>query len=127
MFTLQSLLILAMAFSTPASAQVCQPRGITLNSQEEVDNFQLNHGPCDRAAALNIEGSDITNLDGLSALTEVGTLEIQFNGALTNVNGLSALTSVAFNLLIRENAALTNLDGLSALTSVGKGLYIIDV
>jgi flagellar basal body rod protein FlgG len=116
-----TIFFLAMAFSAPTLAQICQSGTgiITLNSQQQVDNFQLNYGPCDQAETLAIEGSDITNLDGLSALTSVVNIfSILYNGALTNMDGLSALTS-AGTLNISNNAALTHVDGLSAITTAG--------
>ena len=114
------LLFLVMALSAPASAQDCVPADITLTSQSDVDNFQSNHGPCDRVATdLSIIGADIFNLDGLSAITSVGgDLLINGNAALTNMNGLSAITSVGRYLWIMDNAALPDVNGLSALSDV---------
>jgi hypothetical protein len=111
-----SLTILTTAFCSVLWAQDCVPNDITLNNQVEVDSFQANHGPCDRLQNLHIQGLDITNLGGLSALSSiVGNVLIQNNAMLTNVDGLSALLSVGAKLTISNNAALSNLDGLSAL------------
>ena len=67
------LILIAMIFSAPASAQDCTPDDITLSSQAEVDNFQVNHGPCDTVTGdLKISGNDIVDLSPLSALTTVG-------------------------------------------------------
>lgn len=121
------LLSLALIFAAPATlwAADCTSLIIGLYSQQDVDNFQANHGPCDRVLTLYIEGSDITNLDGLSALAEVGSsLNITNNDVLIDTNGLSSLTSVGRNILIQNNASLTNLDGFSALTSVNEDLLI---
>jgi hypothetical protein len=143
-------LLLMMIFSAPALAQDCTPNDITLNSQEEVDNFQANHGPCDSVVnELTIDGDDILILDGLSSLTSVNgrlsiwdsdaltnlnglsslnfvfILRVMFNDGLINLNGLSSLTNVA-GLRIQSNIALTNLNGLSALVSAGRGLLTIE-
>lgn len=121
------LLSLVLIFATPATlwAADCTSLIIGLYSQQDVDNFQDNYGPCDRLLTLYIEGSDITNLDGLSALTDVGSsLHITNNDVLTNIDGLSALTSVGRSLLIRNNARLTNLDGFSAITRVNEDLQV---
>ncbi len=60
----------------------------------------------------------LTNIDGLSSLTRVGGfLEIVFNPLITNVDGLSSLTR-ANDININSNDALTNVDGLSGITSV---------
>ena len=43
-----TLTILTTAFCSVLWAQDCVPNDITLNTQAELDNFQANHGPCDR-------------------------------------------------------------------------------
>jgi len=102
----------------------CTPWSIYLGTQTEIDNFQASHGPCDRVGMLEITGEDIVNLDGLSALTKVGALDIEYNPLLTLVNGLQALTSVDAFLVIRGNERLSTLDGLSGITSVGDNIFI---
>jgi hypothetical protein len=120
-----TLMILAAAYCSVLWAQDCVPNDITLNAQLDVDSFQANHGPCDRLRNLYIQGADITNLDGLSALTTVdGELAVQDNIALTGLGGLSALTSIVGNALIQNNTVLTSMDGLSSLKSVGAELTI---
>ena len=121
-----ALLIPASAILSPLWAADCTPLIIGLYTQADVDNFQDNHGPCDRVLTLYIEGADITNLDGLSALITIGSsLYIENNDVLTRVDGLSSLTSMGRNFWIQNNSQLANLDGLSALTSVGKTLAIL--
>jgi len=100
---------------------------MVLQTQAEVDSFQETYGPCDRVLSLYLEGTDISNLDGLSALTGVASsLYIQNNPVLVDVDGLSALASVTRNLWIQNNASLANLDSFSALTSVGELLAIYE-
>jgi hypothetical protein len=124
-FVFVTLTILTTTFCSVLWAQDCVPIDITLNNQGEVDSFQANHGPCDRLQNLHIQGPDITNLNGLSALTTVdGKLGIQDNITLTSLSGLSALTSIVGDALIQNNAVLSNVNGLSALKSVGVDLTI---
>jgi hypothetical protein len=73
---------------------------------------------------LHIEGDDISNLDGLSDLTDIGSLDIQNNPTLNNVDGFSSLSRVTRNLWVWNNSVLANLDGFSALTSIGENLSI---
>jgi len=120
-----TLLILTTAISSPLWATDCTPLIIGLYTQADVDNFQVDHGPCDRVVKLHIEGADIANLDGLAALINILNLHIENNDALTSVDGLSSLTSVGGNLWIQNNSQLTNLDGLAALTGVGETLAIL--
>ena len=92
-----------------------------LRTQAEVNEFAGTSIKGD----LTIEGSDISDLSPLSALTFVGgDLVIWHNSALTNLEGLRNITSVGGELWIEGNPSLTNLDGLSNLTSVGENLVI---
>jgi len=120
-------LCLATFFAAPVWAVDCVPASIGLWSQADVDNFQNEHGPCDRVLSLFIESADITNLNGLADLTEVGSsLQMQNNAALIDISGLASLVRVGRTLWIDNNNALTNLDGLSALTGVGEVLAFWD-
>ncbi len=119
-------LIPTTAILSPLWAADCTPLSIGLYTQADVDNFQDNHGPCDRVLTLYIEGADISNLDGLADLINIGSsLNIENNDTLTNVEGLSSLADVGRYLWIQNNTRLTSLDGLSALTSVGETLAIL--
>ncbi len=121
------LMILSTTFYSSLWALDCDPMSMALNTQAEVDGFQDTYGPCDRVLSLYIEGADISNLDGLSELTDVGSsLYIQNNPMLGNIAGLSALTHVSRNLWIQNNDSLPGLDGLSALTTVDHLLAIFE-
>jgi hypothetical protein len=124
-------LIYANAFS-----QGCLPEGITFTTQEQIDNFQTNYPGCSEIEGnMTIQGSNITNLNGLSVLTTIGdNLLITGNGALTNLTGLENLTSIGDydyfigfgwgNLEITDNQSLTNLTGLEGLASIGGDIII---
>jgi hypothetical protein len=110
------------------SVTVACPGPITLTTQTQVDDFAAT-GCTDVAGSLLVTGDDITNLDGLSALTRVSEdFNIEGNPALADLDGLSALTTVGgdpqngryhYGLTISNNAVLTSVGGLSALTLVG--------
>lgn len=153
LWLLFGMMISALA-SSSLMATDCTSDYIELNSQARIDSFQSDYGgggTCDTVpGTLRIGGSDVvdltpltalttvrdqfqirgtnnlTDLDGLSALTSVGgdqtdaagSFYIFDNAALTSLHGLSALASVGGTLSINGPSALTNLDGLSALTSV---------
>jgi hypothetical protein len=112
-------------FST-SQAQTCLPGEITFYTQTQIDNFTTNYPGCTQILnAVTINGSTITNLNGLSSLTSIGGyLWIKTNPALTSLSGLSSLTSVGGSSWIQNNTALTSLSGLSSLTSVGGSLSI---
>ncbi|MCD4729981.1 MAG: hypothetical protein K8R74_05245, partial [Bacteroidales bacterium] len=110
----------------------CLPEGITFTTQEEIDNFQVNHPYCTEIEGdLIISGADIINLNGLNVMTSVGgDLNILDNYALTNLTGLENLTSIIGNLKIGSeyeyngNFSLTSLSGLDNLTTIGDSLKI---
>jgi len=131
-----TLLIVLATFSLQVWGADCSSTDILLSTQVDVDNFQSAYGGggvCNKVSGSLIirDSADITNLDGLSSLTNVGrNLEIFENDALVDLDGLSSLTSVGGDLLISSNHALTNLDGLSSLTnvtSVGGGGYYMQI
>ncbi len=123
-------LLLAMAFwASDVLAVDCSGTSFYINSQADVDNFQTNYGSggvCDTVTGfLEINGADITNLNGLSALTNVGTnLNIYGNKVLTHLEGLLNLERVSGNLQINENPLLGNIDDLGGLTFVGNDVFI---
>lgn len=81
---------------------------VTLTTQAEVDNFNLNQIPQD----LTISGADITNLNGLTGLSSVGNkIVIKDNPNLTSINGLSNV-QFAPKVIISNNDKLVTLDGI---------------
>jgi len=118
-------LVFTALFSSPLLAVDCTPDAIDLSTQSDVDDFQADHGPCDRVVGLlTIDGATIENVDGLSALTTAGdSIRFLWATALTNVDGLSSLTSVDGYLFFTDSDSLTNVDGLSSLTSVAGEVY----
>jgi hypothetical protein len=123
------LFVALMTLSLQVWGADCTSSDITINSQAEVDAFQMNYGgggTCDTVpGTLFVEGDDITDLDGLANLTSVlGSLSIFANPALTNLDGLANLTSVGEALNIQNNAALTNLNGLANLSNFSGVLFI---
>lgn len=102
----------------------CNETQLTLSSQADVDNFPQTMNGCTVLCALTIEGSDITNLDGLHVLQSVGFLQLSFNSVLTDISGLSNLTTIGGTTCYRQgltiewNNSLSSLDGLTSLTQV---------
>lgn len=113
-----------ISWTVPLLATDCSPNDIQLSTQNEVDDFLADHGPCDHVVGqLNIGGEDITNVDGLSTLASIGShLIVGPCAALANVDGFSNLTSIAGALIFIDNDALVNVNGLSNIASVGAEL-----
>jgi len=105
----------------------CLPNGnYYFTTQDDVDNFTVNYPGCTELEGdVIINGSDITNLAGLSGVTSIGGgLNIWDNPALTSLTGLEGLTSIGGGLGIANNDALTSMIGLENLISIGGNLFI---
>jgi len=83
----------------------CLPDGITFTTQEQIDNFQINHPNC-----TEIEGS-----------VTIGTIFAETTN-INNLNGLSVITSLGEDLSIYNNDSLVSLEGLNNLTYIGGSL-----
>ncbi len=119
------ILLIALLAINGAMAQGCLPEGITFEFQEQIDNFQVNYPGCtDIEGFVVITGPDISNLNGLSALSSiVGDLVIESN-QLTSLTGLENLTFIGGNLYLNLCHGLTSLTGLNNLSYVGGDLQI---
>ncbi|MFN3908833.1 MAG: LamG-like jellyroll fold domain-containing protein [Flavobacterium sp.] len=121
----------SIAVVQAACPSLCPPGDVTLINQADVDAFVAQYPNCTQISGnLNIGpisggSSNITNLSGLSSLTQVsGELAIRYNQNLTNLSGLNNITSIGTILRLEFNQALLNLDGLSGLTNIGQSIYI---
>jgi hypothetical protein len=104
----------------------CLPFGnYYLLSQDNIDDFQSDFPGCTELEGnVTIEGSDITNLNGINNLSSIGgTLEIQ-GSSLTDLSGLEGLTSIGSSFVIQNNLALPDLSGLQGIASIGGSLII---
>ncbi len=98
-------------------------------SQSEVDNFQANYLGCTNLNGnVHINGSDITNLNGLNTLSSAEWLLIgglyDGNPILTELSGLENLESVGGSFYILSNDSLSDICALSSLTFVDEELRI---
>jgi len=111
-------------------SQPCLPEGIQFYTQEEIDNFQINHPNCTEIEGDIIVGylnSNITNLNGLNVVTSIGgNLNIHSTSSLTSLAGLGNLSYIEGDLRIYGNAELTSLSGLESLSIIGGKIEIGD-
>ena len=114
-------------FSIQAFSQSCLPNGMDFNTQAQIDDFSKNYPLCKKIDGyVFIEGSDISNLNGLSQITSIkGDLTIKDNHGLTKLSGLDNLTYIGGNLSISDNDRLSSLTGLENLTQVNKSAVFI--
>ena len=120
------ILFIGLLVSGGVMAQSCLPEGIIFTTQAQIDNFQINYPNCTEIEGyVEINGYDITNLNGLNVLTTIGEgLYIDGDNSLTSLTGLENLTSIGEYIAIVYNAALISLTGLDNLTSIGGDLWI---
>ncbi len=100
----------------PLSCLDTDPAGedIIINSDDDIATLAL--AGCVPGKLL-ISGGGVTNISGLSTLTEVGTLEIRYNPMLTSLAGIEQLERIG-RLIIVGNSMLTTLPEFGALTRV---------
>ena len=120
------LLLITIVVFNVANAQSCLHDGITFTTQTQIDNFQNDYPNCTQIEGnVTFNGSNITNLDGLSAVTSVGgTVSIYLN-SLKSLEGLNNLTSIGEGLYLSYNDSLINLEEFENLTSIG-GMVVIE-
>jgi hypothetical protein len=124
------ILLIALYLLSGAAAQSCLPEGITFTTQEQINSFQINYPNCTEIEGdVNIDGDDITNLNGLSLITSIGgSLNIGDyiggNPQLFSLTGMDNITSIGGNLSINNNDILTSLTGLDNLIFIGGSLGI---
>jgi hypothetical protein len=109
----------------------CPTTDVVLDSQAAVDSFFIDYPGCFISSfALQISGSDITDLSPLNGLLGVQSLVITDNPLLTNLNGLESLESLlpeGFGLQITNNALLEDISALSGISgTVGSFILIQD-
>lgn len=118
-------LILLVCIIKMSFSQCCTPENIEFTTQAEIDNFQVNYPGCTGIEGdVTIHGDDITNLDGLSVVTNIeGTLLIKKNSSLSLLTGLGNLKHVE-SLMIIDNDALVTLRGLESLNEINGHVHI---
>ncbi len=96
------------------------------SSQSDIDNFQTNYPGCTTILNdLRITGTDVTNLNGLSAVTTfMGNLKIDTCPQLTSLIGLNQVDTIYSGFYIEKNDYLQTLDGINNLKSVEGELKI---
>jgi len=121
------LVMLAVLFAmNNANAQSCLPEGVTFTTQAQVNSFPNIYPECTHIEGdVIINGYNITDLLGLSAVTVIGgDLKIECTQVLPDLTGLNNLTYIGGNLRCVENIALTSLTGLDSVTHIGRDITI---
>ncbi len=106
-------LVLTLILSFPVLGQSCLPGGITLSTQDDIDNFSTHYPACSTIEGdVLIESANISNLNGLSVLTSIeGKFEINSTN-ITDLSGLQNIENLSKSLELDNNNQLENLNGL---------------
>lgn len=112
-FTIAFIFICVLTFAQ------CPSGYMELYTQSAVNNFKKAYPSCVSAVGLElmVNGSSITNLDGLSNLSDIRYLYI-LNTKITSLATLANLKS-AGTLYISNNSELPNLTGMTSLRHIG--------
>ncbi len=117
---------LLLALATTVSHAETSTGDLTLRSQTDIDGFNFTE-VTGNLTINDVTAGDITNLDGLSELSQIGgNLTITSNATLTSLSGLDALTDIGGFLDISANTSLASLNGLEMLDSIGGRLIITE-
>lgn len=101
-----------------AIAQCPSSAFVHLNEQSDIDNYFANGG-CPVVENMLIEGSDISNLNGLKGITDI-TIGVVVSGtALLDFTGLETLISIGGFISIERNPLIRNFKGLDNLKTIG--------
>ena len=94
-------------------------------NQEQIDNFQANYPGCTEIEGdVEIYGSGITNLNGLSMITSIGgKLDIS-NTNMVDLMGLNALEFIGEDFIVSGNYLIQSFMGLESLTNIGGSIII---
>lgn len=122
-FMLMSLFVL-----NSASAENCFPEGCTISYQSQINNFQANYPECTMIEGdLVISGYNISNLNGLNGITEIGgSLIIVSNEILKSLTGLNNLKTIGHDLYVEGNFDLLSLTGLENVNYIGGDIMIMN-
>lgn len=122
-----SFFLLLLSLSINAQ---CPSGNLVLTSQAEIDNFSTNYPSCTSSLYnITVQGSDITNLDGLNAITSIGgDFVIKNNNSLYNFNGFNGLPLLDYvggDLIIDNNPVLTALSGIQNIDELSINSLVI--
>ena len=118
---MKNLIIIATFFILKTSVlfSQCPTMALTITTQSEIDNFSVDYPNCvNLDQTLFVDGDDVTNLNGLSALQEIDYFIVK-NSSVIDLSGLENLVSVTGNFTIEFNDNLTSLSGLENLEELG--------
>ena len=124
-----SALLLLSLYSLGFGQTTCLDQGISFGSQQDIDNFNFEYPDCvhvlgDVTINTMEQFGDIVDLEGLSQIIQLKSLNIADNPNLSSLNGLHNISHINGELSIFNNDGLTDLSGLSSLVEVADEIII---
>jgi hypothetical protein len=100
-----------------SNGQDCPENNISFRTQQQIDDFKITYPNCKELIGnINIQGDDITNLQGLSEIEVIyGDISFNNNPLLANFRGLEKLKAIHGWVRMQNNIGLKNMEGLSRL------------
>lgn len=114
---------------TSAISQDCFPNGISVTTQEQIDEFSNLYPNCTNIQGnLSIQEDEyetITSLAGLEQITSVeGNLDVSLNSKLISLYGLHNISTLEGSISIFDNDMLKSILALEQIESIGGYLSI---
>ncbi|HWR33599.1 MAG TPA: hypothetical protein VN451_08740, partial [Chitinophagaceae bacterium] len=111
----------------PNNPSACSADTIILTTQAQIDNFSTTYPACTTPKYLFINGAGanpaITNLNGLSSLTQIINKLMISHTSITDLSALSNLTQIGDTLQLDHNALMASI-GLNNLTYLGSIIFL---
>lgn len=106
--------------------QSCLPGTTIFSTQDQVDNFHINHPLCDAIEGNIVITGTVAHLDSLIYIKSIeGSLTIKEAPSMTSLHGLDSLHFINGSLLVQQMDNLLNPEGLNHLQQIGDSLQII--
>ena len=108
--------------------QSCIPTAIVFTSQSQIDSFSINYSGCTVIeGSIGVLGDNITNLNGLFQLAEIGgSVQILDAPNLIDLQGLNNLSKIGGQLRIK-GGQFSNLNGLNKLKIIGSHFMVSEI
>jgi len=105
----------------------CNCETAYLSSQDDVDNFNVDYAGCTSIKNLYIDGSDITDLEGLAQIEEVTSYLLVQKSQLQDLKGIADIKLENTNRIeIKSNPMLASLSGMVLPSSYSELFLLIN-
>lgn len=114
------IIILTSCYAYSLSAQC--PTSISINNQQDLDNFSIDYPDCVSQGWLNsitINGEDISDLNGLSAITNIKSTLSWYRANVNSFSTWNTLDTISTLRIYDTDTTLVSFDGLNNVDTIG--------